>query len=131
MLVAIGGLFLWLSPRWWSSYLAMLDVRVWTPWKAVGLEPCRCRSFWWFGTGRTLTRHVSEDGKDIVQIKFPICRLWLTGHTSYANYECLNRPVQVGRRLGTISRAFRALFCQVCDAARPGGPGGIANLAKR
>ncbi len=36
-LTAIGGALLWLSPAWWSSYLALLDVRVWTPWKAVGL----------------------------------------------------------------------------------------------
>jgi hypothetical protein len=35
--VAVSGAILRLSPRWWSSYLTMLDVRVWTPWKAVGL----------------------------------------------------------------------------------------------
>jgi len=36
-LAAVGDVFLWLSPQWWSSYLTMLDVRVWTPRKAVGL----------------------------------------------------------------------------------------------
>jgi hypothetical protein len=34
---AVGGALLWLSPKWWSVYLTALDVRVWTPWKAVGL----------------------------------------------------------------------------------------------
>ena len=34
---AVGGALLWLSPQGWSSYITMLDVRVWTPWKAVGL----------------------------------------------------------------------------------------------
>jgi len=35
--VAVSGAILWLSPKWWSSYLNMLDVRVWTPAKAVVL----------------------------------------------------------------------------------------------
>jgi len=35
--VAVSGAILWLSPKWWSSYITMLDVRVWTPAKAVVL----------------------------------------------------------------------------------------------
>jgi ABC-type antimicrobial peptide transport system permease subunit len=34
---AVGALLLWLSPAWWSNYLALLDVRYWAPWKVVGL----------------------------------------------------------------------------------------------
>ena len=34
---AVSGAILWLSPKWWSNYLTMLDVRVWTPAKAVVL----------------------------------------------------------------------------------------------
>jgi hypothetical protein len=37
VLALVGGLLLWLSPRWWSDYLTMLDVRYWPPWKSIGL----------------------------------------------------------------------------------------------
>ncbi len=33
----VSAVILWRWPRLWSFYLAMLDVRYWTPWKAVGL----------------------------------------------------------------------------------------------
>ena len=33
----VGGLLLWLSPRWWGEYITMLDVRYWPPWKSIGL----------------------------------------------------------------------------------------------
>ena len=36
-LATVGGLLLCLSPQWWGSYLALLDVRFWTPWKIVVL----------------------------------------------------------------------------------------------
>ncbi len=36
-LAAIGAVLLWRSPSLWSGYLTLLDVRCWTPWKAVGL----------------------------------------------------------------------------------------------
>ncbi len=36
-LAAVGGALLWLSPMSWSVYLTMLDVRIWTPWKVIGL----------------------------------------------------------------------------------------------
>ena len=33
---AVGGAVVAVA-KWWSVYLTALDVRVWTPWKAVGL----------------------------------------------------------------------------------------------
>lgn len=34
---ATGALLLWLSPTWWGYYLLTLDVRIWPPWKCIGL----------------------------------------------------------------------------------------------
>lgn len=36
-MVAIGALLLWLFPRWWGFYVTLLDVRIWPPWKCIGL----------------------------------------------------------------------------------------------
>ncbi len=35
--IAVSGAILWLSPKWWSNYIDMLDVRIWTPGKVVVL----------------------------------------------------------------------------------------------
>ena len=37
LLFATGVLLLWLSPTWWGYYLSALDVRIWPPWKCIGL----------------------------------------------------------------------------------------------
>ena len=37
VLFATGALLLWLSPAWWGYYLSVLDVRIWPPWKGIGL----------------------------------------------------------------------------------------------
>ena len=36
-LFATGAVLLRTSPKWWSFYLSLLDVRVWPPWKCIGL----------------------------------------------------------------------------------------------
>ena len=37
VLFLLGALLLVFSPTWWSWYLCALDVRVWPPWKCLGV----------------------------------------------------------------------------------------------
>lgn len=37
VLVGVGAMLARFHPVWWGYYFMMLDVRVWPPWKCVGL----------------------------------------------------------------------------------------------